>query len=160
MNSPLKLTGVVLNEMKGYVFNNEFYKSIAAVDSLYKGAPGSFNGGGDPYVIPELTLEELLESHKKYYVPSNCLVILYGDIDTNEVLKFMDKEHLSLHDRKEQIQEYNISDNLSEKVYTNLKYPVPERENRNNKHIFINSFATGSINDVRESFAIKFLVSM
>ena len=64
MNSPLKLTGVVLNEMKGYVFNNEFYKSILTVDSLYKGAPGSFNGGGDPYVIPELTLEELLESHK------------------------------------------------------------------------------------------------
>ena len=57
MNSPLKLTGVVLNEMKGYVFNDEFYKSIASVDSLCKVAPGAFNGGGDPWMIRELTLE-------------------------------------------------------------------------------------------------------
>ncbi len=160
MNSPLKLTGVVLNEMKGYVFNNEFYKSIASVDSLYKGAPGAFNGGGDPYIIPELTLEELLESHKKYYVPSNCLVILYGDIDTDEILKFMDKEHFSLHERKDKIEEYKIKDKLEDKVYKRFKYPVPEKENHFNKHIFINSFATGGINDVKENFALKFLVSM
>lgn len=160
MNSPLKLTGVVLNEMKGYVFNDEFYKSIASVDSLYKGAPGAFNGGGDPYTIPELTLEELLESHQKYYVPSNCLVILYGDIDTEEILKFMDKEHFNLHERKEKLEEYKIKDKLEDKVYTKLKYPVPEKESRWNKHIFINSFATGSVNNVQENFAIKFLVSM
>lgn len=160
MNSPLKLTGVVLNEMKGYVFNDEFYKSIASVDSLYRGAPGSFNGGGDPYTIPELTLEELLESHKKYYVPSNCLIILYGDIDTEETLKFIDKEHLSFHDRKQKIGDYKLKDVLSEKVYTKLKYPVPAKDSKNNKHIFINAFATGDINNVKEHFAIKFLVSM
>lgn len=160
MNSPLKLTGVVLNEMKGYVFNDEFYKSIASVDSLYKGAPGAFNGGGDPYIIPELTLEELLESHKKYYVPSNCLIILYGDIDTEEALKFMDKEHLSFHDRKQKIEEYILKENLTEKVYAKLKYPVPEKDSKNNRHIFINAFATGKINNVKENFAIKFLVSM
>lgn len=160
MNSPLKLTGVVLNEMKGYVFNDEFYKSIASVDSLYRGAPGSFNGGGDPYTIPELTLEELLESHKKYYVPSNCLIILYGDIDTEETLKFIDKEHLCFHDKKQKIEEYSLKDTLSEKVYTKLKYPVPAKDSKNNKHIFINAFATGDINNVKEHFAIKFLISM
>ncbi len=160
MNSPLKLTGVVLNEMKGYVFNDEFYKSIASVDSLYKGAPGSFNGGGDPYTIPDLTFEELLESHKKYYVPSNSLIILYGDIDTEEVLKFIDKEHLSHHDRKQKLPEYKLKENLSQKVYTTMKYPVPEKDSRSNKHIFINAFATGAINNVKENFAIKFLVSM
>lgn len=160
MNSPLKLTGVVLNEMKGYLFNNEFYKSIASVDSLYKGAPGSFNGGGDPYIIPELTFEELLESHKKYYVPSNSLIILYGDMNTNEVLKFIDKEHLSNHERKQKLEEYSLKENLNDKVYKKLKYPVPEKDLKNNKHIFINAFATGGINNVREQFATKFLVSM
>lgn len=160
MNSPLKLTGVVLNEMKGYVFNEEFYKSIASVDSLYSGAPGSFNGGGDPYTIPELTLEELLESHKKYYVPSNSLIILYGDIDTEETLKFIDKEHLSFYDKKQKIEEYSLKNNLDEKIYTKLKYPVPAKDSKNNKHIFINAFATGNINSVKEHFAIKFLISM
>ena len=160
INSPLKLTGVVLNEMKGYLFNNEFYKSIASVDSLYKGAPGSFNGGGDPYVIPELTVEELLESHRKYYVPSNSLVILYGDIDTAEMLKFMDTEHFSLHEKSNDINEYSLSEVYNEKIYRKLKYPVPEKDSRNNKHIFINAFATGGINNAKENFAIKFLVSM
>ncbi len=160
INSPLKLTGVVLNEMKGYLFNDEFYKSIASVDSLYKGAPGSFNGGGDPYTIPGLTLKELLDSHKKYYVPSNSLIILYGDIDTEEMLKFIDKEHLSFQDRRQKIDEYSMKDSLSEKVYKNLKYPVPEKDFKSNKHIFINAFATGAMNNVHENFAIKFLVSM
>lgn len=160
VDSPIKLTGVVLNEMKGYVFNNEFYKSIASVDSLYKGAPGAFNGGGDPYVIPELTVDELIESHKKYYTPSNSLIILYGDMDTEEILKFIDKEHLSFHDKKEKIEEYSIKESSSEKVYTKLKYPVPEKDLKNNKHIFINAFATGKINNVKENFALKFLVSM
>ncbi len=160
VNSPIKLTGVVLNEMKGYVFNDEFYKSIASVDSLYKGAPGAFNGGGDPYVIPELTVDELIESHQKYYTPSNCLIILYGDMDTEEVLKFMDIEHLSFHGRREKIEEYSIKENLDEKVYTRFKYPVPEKDLKNNKHIFINAFATGKVNNVKENFALKFLVSM
>lgn len=160
MNSPLKLTGVVLNEMKGYLFNDEFYKSIASVDSLYKDAPGSFNGGGDPYTIPTLTLKELLDSHRKYYVPSNSLIVLYGDIDTEEMLKFIDKEHLSSHDRCQKIEEYSIKEPLSEKTYSNLKYPVPEKDFKNNKYIFINAFATGAMNNVQENFAIKFLVSM
>ncbi len=160
MNSPLKLTGVVLNEMKGYIFNDEFYKSIASVDSLYKNAPGSFNGGGDPYTIPTLTLKELLDSHRKYYVPSNSLIVLYGDIDTEEMLKFIDKEHLSSHDRCQKIEEYSIKTPLSEKTYNNLKYPVPEKDFKNNKYIFINAFATGSMNNVQDNFVIKFLVSM
>lgn len=160
INSPLKLTGVVLNEMKGYLFNNEFYKSIASVESLYKGAPGSFNGGGDPYTIPELTVNELLESHKKYYVPSNSLIILYGDLDTEEVLKFMDEEHLSFQDKVDKIEEYKLKEAFNEKVYKQVKYPVPEKDSRNNKHIFINAFATGGINNAKENFAIKFLVSM
>jgi hypothetical protein len=51
--------------------------------------------GGDPERIPELTREEYLDYHKKYYHPSNSYIYLYGDMDMAERLEYLDREYLS-----------------------------------------------------------------
>lgn len=84
------IQGVVFNEMKG---NYSSFERVAAdaVDSIVlSGTNYSFDSGGDPLVIPSLTLRELKAFHKKYYCTSNCLVFLYGNIATEEHLDFLD----------------------------------------------------------------------
>ena len=55
--------------------------------------------GGDPEVIPELTYENFLNFHRKYYHPSNSFIYLYGDMDMAEKLDWLDEEYLSHYDR-------------------------------------------------------------
>ena len=45
--------------------------------------------------IPELTYEEFLDFHRKYYHPSNSYIYLYGDMDMEEKLAWLDEKYLS-----------------------------------------------------------------
>ena len=97
----LKYNGVVYNEMKG-VFSNRisqlYYK---ACKTHFMRHSYSFNSGGDPENIPDLTYKEFLETHKKYYHPSNSFVVLYGDMEISKCLKLLDIEYFSKFDKKE-----------------------------------------------------------
>ena len=53
------------------------------------------DSGGDPRFIPELTYEQFLDFHKKYYHPSNCQVFLYGNLDVSDQLEFLDRKFFS-----------------------------------------------------------------
>src|SRR5208283_719752 len=57
--------------------------------------PYAHDSGGDPAVIPELTLEAAREFHARYYHPSNCRVFLYGDIPLEDILSFLHENFLS-----------------------------------------------------------------
>lgn len=46
-------------------------------------------------MIPELTYEEFLAFHQKYYHPSNSFIYLYGNLDAAEYLTFLDEKYLS-----------------------------------------------------------------
>lgn len=54
--------------------------------------------GGDPEVIPELTYEQFLDFHRRYYHPSNSYIYLYGNMDMEEKLNWLDQEYLSKFD--------------------------------------------------------------
>ena len=43
-------------------------------------------------MIPELTYEQFLDFHRKYYHPSNSYIYLYGDMDMEEKLNWLDEE--------------------------------------------------------------------
>ncbi len=96
----LKYTGVVYNEMKGLLSDRVVNLSYQAFKTHYVHHPYSFNSGGDPALIPNLTYEDFLLIHKKYYHPSNSLIFLYGDIDVEKVLKHIDDEYLSKFEEK------------------------------------------------------------
>ena len=82
--------GVVLNEMKGAfssvdeVLLNETQR-VLFPDNCYR-----FVSGGDPEKITDLTYEQFLAAHSKYYHPSNSRIVLDGDLDIDAALTKID----------------------------------------------------------------------
>ena len=90
----LSIQGVVYNEMKG---NYSSFQPIAFGDLISAMFPNSypaFDSGGDPLHIPELTYQDFLDFHQKFYSPDNCLLFLYGDIPTGQQLDFIDQRFI------------------------------------------------------------------
>lgn len=134
----LTYNGVVYNEMKGAFSSPEGVLDRVIVNSLFPDTSYAFESGGNPEVIPELTYEQFLEFHSKYYHPSNSYIYLYGDMDMAEKLEWLDREYLSKFDAleidsvikkqeafgqvKEIEKEYSISSSEDEKNNTFLSY--------------------------------------
>ena len=91
----LDITGVVYNEMKGALSDPESQLSGVISRSVFGKTTYGYESGGDPTFIPELTYENFLEFHRKYYHPSNAYFFLYGDMDPLACLKHIDNEYLS-----------------------------------------------------------------
>ncbi len=117
LDAPLAVNGVVYNEMKGAFSSPDEVLSREIMGALYPETSYSFESGGDPQVIPELTYEQFLSFHQKYYHPSNSYIYLYGDMDMEEKLKWLDREYLSKFDAIEvdsQIKEQKPFDKVRE----------------------------------------------
>lgn len=95
----IKYNGVVYNEMKG-VFSSpeqQLYRLIQA--SLFPNTPYGVESGGDPEFITDLTYEDFIDFHSKYYHPTNSYIYLYGDIDIEERLEWIDENYLKDYDK-------------------------------------------------------------
>ena len=73
--------GVVYNEMKGVYSSADSQLVQAVQQALYPETTYGHDSGGDPEKIPDLSYEDFLEFHKKYYHPSNSYIYLYGNVD-------------------------------------------------------------------------------
>ena len=93
--SDLEYNGVVYNEMKGAFSSPEGVLDRVILNTLFPDTSYRNESGGDPDVIPELTYEQFLNFHKKYYHPSNSYIYLYGDMDMEEKLNWLEQEYLS-----------------------------------------------------------------
>ena len=94
-DSRITVNGVVYNEMKGALSQPEEILNDKVLASLYPDTTYSIVSGGDPQFIPDLSYEEYLDFHRRYYHPSNAYLYLYGDMDMAERLAFIDREYLS-----------------------------------------------------------------
>ena len=97
-DAPITINGVVYNEMKGAFSSPEGVLDRIVLNSLYPDTPYCNESGGDPDCIPDLTYEDYLAFHKKYYHPSNSYIYLYGNMDIAERLDWLDKEYLCNYD--------------------------------------------------------------
>ena len=82
--------GVVLNEMKGaFGAPQEVLESsmmsLLAPDTCYR-----FVSGGHPEHIPDLTYEQFIANHQKYYHPSNARISLVGSVPLEASLEKID----------------------------------------------------------------------
>ncbi len=87
--------GVVYNEMKGAFSSPEEIGFRLIKETLFPDTTYSNESGGAPANIPDLTYEDFLGFHKKYYHPSNSYICLYGNIDVDATLTYIDNEYLS-----------------------------------------------------------------
>lgn len=95
----LKINGVVYNEMKGAFSSPDDVLSREVLNTLFPDNAYGVESGGDPDVIPELSYEEFLEFHKTYYHPANSYIYLYGNMDMDEYLSYLDEEYLSNYEK-------------------------------------------------------------
>ena len=86
--------GVVFNEMKGVMANADELMDDALNIALLPDTTYRYNSGGDPKHIPELTYEDFLDAHRKFYAPSNAYIFLDGSMDIEEMLKLLQEEYL------------------------------------------------------------------
>lgn len=91
---PITYNGVVYNEMKGAFSSEESVLERFIMNSLFPDTTYGYESGGDPRDIPNLTYEDYLNFHRRYYHPSNSYIYLYGDMDIEERLQWMDTEYL------------------------------------------------------------------
>lgn len=94
-NAPITYKGVVYNEMKGALSAPEAQMEDVAMSALFPNTTYGVESGGDPEVIPSLTFKEFTEFHRRFYHPSNSYIYLYGDMDIEKTLAFIDDEYLS-----------------------------------------------------------------
>ena len=87
----LSYNGVVLNEMKGAMSDPDDVLFHALYRALFPQTPYRYESGGDPRAIPTLTYEEFLRTHARHYDLSNSYTILYGDLDVDRELAFVDE---------------------------------------------------------------------
>lgn len=134
----LTLSGVVYNEMKGAFSSPDGVLDRVILNSLFPDTSYANESGGDPEAIPELTYEQFLDFHRKFYHPSNSYIYLYGDMDMEEKLRWLDEKYLSDFDTvpvdsairfqqpfdqmREVVQEYSIASEESEEEGTYLSY--------------------------------------
>ncbi len=137
-DAPLKLNGIVYSEMKGAFSSPESQLYRGIQHSLFPDTAYGTESGGDPDAIPELTYEQFLDFHRRYYHPINSYIFLYGDMDVEERLNWIDADYLSQFDEqpvdstiqmqdganvpKECVKEYSIGSDEDEKDNTYLAY--------------------------------------
>lgn len=128
MEDELTINGVVYNEMKGAFSSPDdvLYREI--MNSLYPHTSYAVEAGGDPDVIPELTYEDFLAFHQRYYHPSNSYIYLYGDMDMAEQLAYIDREYLSKYDALAVDSMPATEPPFERSVLVEKEYPIMESE--------------------------------
>lgn len=124
----LTINGVVYNEMKGAFSSPDdvLYREI--MNSLYPHTSYAVESGGDPDVIPELTYEDFLAFHQRYYHPSNSYIYLYGDMDMAEQLSYIDREYLSKYEALAVDSTLATEPPFEKSVVVEKEYPIMESE--------------------------------
>lgn len=128
VDDELTINGVVYNEMKGAFSSPDDVLEREIMNSLYPHTSYAVESGGDPDVIPELTYEDFLAFHGRYYHPSNSYIYLYGDMNMAEKLRFLDEEYLSKYEALAVDSELVKEPPFTEPVEVYKEYPITESE--------------------------------
>lgn len=128
IDDKLEYNGVVYNEMKGAFSSPESVLDRVVLNTLFPDTSYANESGGDPEVIPELTYEQFLDFHRTYYHPSNSYIYLYGDMDMEERLDWLDREYLCHYDRKEVDSEIKIQKPFETIVEKEIPYSIASEE--------------------------------
>ena len=139
VDGELTYNGVVYNEMKGAFSSPEDVLDREIMAALFPDTPYGNESGGDPSVIPNLTWEQFLDFHKKYYHPSNSYIYLYGNMDMAEKLIWLDEAYLSAYEKIEIDSALPMQKPFEKTREVVLEYPISEaEEERDNTYLSYN----------------------
>lgn len=156
-DSELKYNGVVYNEMKGAFSSPDDVLDRVISESLYPDTCYGVESGGNPDYIPNLTYEKFIDFHKHYYHPSNSYIYVYGDINMDEMLEWMDREYLQEYDRIEVDSEIKVQKPFEKMEERREEYPISESENIEDNTYLSYNFVIGDILDEELYLAMQVL---
>jgi presequence protease len=151
----LKYKGVVYNEMKGAFSSPDGVLMRKIQETLFPDNTYGYESGGDPEYIPDLTHEEFLGFHTKYYHPSNSYIFLYGDLDLNKALTFINDNYLRNFDAKDIDSSINVQrpfDNMKEVIE---EYSISNEDSDKDKTYLALNFVTGRGTDPEIHLALE-----
>ena len=134
-DAPLTYNGVVYNEMKGALSSPEAIMEDRAMEKLFPNTTYGVESGGDPEVIPTLSFREFTEFHRRFYHPSNSYIYLYGDMDIEKTLDYLDREYLSAFDKRNVDSMVKTQAPFSKRVSLTAPYGIAENESTEGKAI-------------------------
>ncbi len=88
---PWSYKGVVFNEMKGAYSSPDSVLSEQTQQALFPDMLYHFDSGGDPERIPDLTYQDFIDFHNRYYHPSNARFFFWGDDPEEERFAILEK---------------------------------------------------------------------
>jgi len=159
-NEHLEYKGIVFNEMKG-ALSSPITRLVETLnEKLYPDITYGINSGGDPRVIPELTYDEFLTFHQKYYHPSRCLFFFYGNLPLEGHLKFLDEKVLAEVERIEPIPPVSEQKRHAEPIEINAGYPIGDEEAEESKPYVAVGWLTCAVNEQLELLALSVIDSI
>lgn len=156
----LRYNGVVYNEMKGAYSSPDSLAFDGVIRNLYKDTPYGHDSGGNPDNITELTYEDFLDFHRKYYHPSNSHMFLYGDADVVKILEFINDNYLSSFNKLDIDVQIPIQKGFDQLVEKEGVYGISKDEDEKDKTYLALGYSAGSFSNPEEILALDILYDM
>ncbi|AKT54291.1 insulinase family protein [Selenomonas sp. oral taxon 478] len=156
-DAPLTYSGVVYNEMKGALSAPDDLLGSRIMAALYPDTTYGYESGGDPEAIPALTQEQFLAFHARYYHPSNSYIYLYGNLDIEEKLAYLDRAYLSHFDRIPVPSRIDRQSAFPACVRKNHFYPIGAEEPLAENAFLSLSWVIGDTSDMKRVMALQIL---
>lgn len=153
----LQYNGVVYNEMKGAFSSPEGVLDRVVLNTLFPDTSYANESGGDPDCIPELTYEQFLEFHRTYYHPSNSYIYLYGDMNMEEKLDWLDKEYLGHYEEKQVDSAIRFQEPFGEVKELTIPYSIASDESEEDNTYLSYSKVVGTSLDKELYLAFEIL---
>ncbi len=158
--SPLQIKGIVFNEMKGSMASADNRLWHTLMETLVPDLPYTYNSGGDPRAIPDLTYAELIAFHETYYHPSRCLFFFYGDLPLKKHLDFIAEHALKHVPELPPILPIRRQRRFTAPIHKEMRYPVSEGEELGDRSIISFGYLTAPLIDQEEVLALSVLDSV
>ncbi|UGQ17032.1 insulinase family protein [Borrelia sp. RT1S] len=151
-----KLSGIVLNEMKGiYSSKNSLINEICT-NSLFCEGTYKYDSGGNPVDIIDLTYEEFIQFYERHYTLNNCKIFLFGNIETDKNFNFIEKYIIRPYKKEKSKVTYHIDKAKRWKQGKTLSYCIP-KENESTLGVYTINWLCADIQDIRESVGLEIL---
>lgn len=154
----ININGVVYNEQKGRSSAQDMLDNsikLTLCSDSYK-----FNPGGNPEDIPKLTYDNVVETYKKYYTPSNSFSFVYGDADILKTLQIINDDYFSKFNKTESFSSNKNVRTTDIQSYYEDYYSIPEGSSTQNGTYLAMNYLMPSDMDDETQTAFRILMNI
>lgn len=156
----LQIEGVVFNEMKGSMSRIETRLWHFIMQHLLSDTPYRYDSGGTPEEIPNLTREQLIAFHKKYYDPSRCLFFFYGNIPIEKHLQYLEEKILHSATHKSPLPDLPKQRQHPKSKYIEGNFPIQKNESLDKQSYIAFTWLTMPIQNQEDLLALNIIDSI